>query len=147
MVQAGGRLPREERRITQILDINDLELGWLSGIIEGEGSVWFVKRPKKWYVRLEVSSTDRDVIQRIQDITSAGKVTSHKRVKRNHKRCYRWNVNKQNEVERILRTILPMMCKRRTARIMEWFDLPVELRERTNLSELRKSEWAAKREV
>ena len=96
----------------------DLALG--AGIIEGEGSVHVSKRNKRGYLYLECAMTDKDIIEKLQRIFKAGTITS----RRPHKTSvgttlqWRWRVNMQKEVRRILLDILPFMGLRRTARIL-----------------------------
>tara|TARA_S200002703_G_scaffold43792_2_gene38139 strand:- start:894 stop:1307 length:414 start_codon:yes stop_codon:yes gene_type:complete len=66
----------------------DVELAWLTGIWEGEGS-WSYKKGRtrtftngktyteKPYIRMQMSMTDEDVMERVSDIMDGRKITSY----------------------------------------------------------------------
>lgn len=104
------------------LHVNSLELGWLVGIIEGEGYIGIV-RPKdrkthRFYISVEM--TDEDVVRRLHSITGKGNVNRWERP--NHpewKPSWIWKVQSKKDVVDLLKLIHPHMGERRTARIEE----------------------------
>jgi hypothetical protein len=98
----------------QNLELTPFELGWLVGIIEGEGNVNAHISQKSGYLctSLSVSSTDEDVIQKLNLIFSG--FSKYKRVYQNHyKTQYVWAVNKRKDIKTISNVILPYLSKRR----------------------------------
>src|SRR5258705_2471558 len=102
---------------------DQLTVGYLAGIIEGEGSIQFNKWKRKTpSAKVCVSMTDLDTIQRLQEMSELGSVTGpYTRHSRNplHKPYYMWTVYRAVDVLLLLETILPLMSKRRTEKIME----------------------------
>lgn len=90
--------------------LTDLEVGWLAGIFEGEGSAGAYGRS----VEAQISMTDRDVIERVQRLfPSPQGVTVRRRLSR-HKLMYTWRLRRREDVAAFLRTILPLLAARRT---------------------------------
>ena len=44
---------------------NAAEIGWLAGMVEGEGCLYAAGKPKSFTPAITLSSTDRDVIERV----------------------------------------------------------------------------------
>lgn len=101
-----------------------IDIGWMAGIIEGEG--WFVlTQPKKNHkigiVRVSAAMTDFDTIERLHRITGVGVLNERKASKRK-KAQLSWVVNGREDVTSILSLIHPLMSIRRSARIQELLD-------------------------
>lgn len=93
--------------------INPIDVGWIAGIIEGEG--WFVKNPKS--LRVSVAMTDYDTIERIHRLTGIGQLNERKFKKK--KDQLRWDVGVYGDIEALLNLILPLMSARRSGQIRE----------------------------
>jgi hypothetical protein len=98
--------------------ISDFELGWLVGIIEGEGSISCRYNKKSGYLcaELTVSSTDEDMVDRL-DRLYPGKSTYVRKYKNHYKEQYVWAVTSRQGIITIISTIYPYMGKRRKERI------------------------------
>lgn len=100
--------------------LTEVQTGWLAGIIEGEGTIEFVTKNS---IRIAVVMTDQDVLERLQQVTGVGTVTEAREPSKcansGRKQQYRWRVGAKEDVEPILRSILPWMGERRGARIEE----------------------------
>lgn len=94
--------------------LTPMEIGWLAGIVEGEGSITW---QNKTSVALRVSMTDRDVVERLLTLTGVGTFREIPPRRDVCKTQWAWNVNKCDDVEFILTTIRPLMGERRGARI------------------------------
>ena len=100
------------------LELSDFDLGWLVGMIEGEGNMACMIGKKKYgsYLgtTISISSTDKDIIDRLEKLIPSGR-TAYKREPKvaHHKTQYVWNVNKRQEVRSITETILPYLSDRR----------------------------------
>lgn len=100
--------------------MNDLEIGWVAGIIEGEGTI--CSRPSSMgsnYV--EVSMTDEDTIQKLLNTTGFGNVRGP--YKRDNKKLFWiWHVADASSLSYLLDTIYPLMSIRRQEKIKECRD-------------------------
>ncbi len=97
-------------------------VSWSAGIIEGEGCVTrqiTTKRSKAYnYWVISVSSTDIDVLERLQGILKVGSIYKQKTGEK-HKQAWQLRIYRQAEVLQTLYLLLPFMCLRRSARIRE----------------------------
>ena len=102
--------------------LTDEERGWLAGIIEGEGCMTINKNKRPIpQIMLYVSSTDKDIVDRIHALTGVGSV---KRLPDHYERLgtkpvYKWVVSARNEVLAVLAEIEPLLGKRRSKRAEE----------------------------
>ena len=100
----------------EIFELSSFDLGWLVGMIEGEGSINSHINTKSGYLvtALSVASTDKDIIDRMNKLFP-GASRNYKRVYENHyKTQYIWNINKRKDIRTIAATILPYLSERRT---------------------------------
>lgn len=88
----------------------DGNIGWLAGIIEGEGYINTTTKTS----RIRVRMTDEDVILKIKDIAGCGYINGpYKRKNPNHKPSWEWTVSKKLQVKEIINIIYPYLCSRR----------------------------------
>lgn len=107
--------------------MTDLELGWLTGIVEGEGcfilSKYKVKSGQSHAaLYLRVTSTDLDILERLVNLTSSGIITGPIQPYVQHGQrtpWFRWDVYKKKEVARLLLAIYPALGDRRRRRLAE----------------------------
>lgn len=100
-------------------NITDIELGWLAGILEGEGSFVLGTTPKG-YPRYEVtvSMTDEDVINELLRITGMGRIYGpYKKKKVQWKPSWKWSVVKEADVKDLCLRVKPLMYRRRRLQI------------------------------
>lgn len=97
--------------------MKDTEIAWLAGLFEGEGCINF---QGKNCVRLDLGSTDEDVIRKLLETVGVGKVQLDK-LKENRKPFFRWILSVKADVIEVLMQIYPYMGERRAARIDEAF--------------------------
>lgn len=100
-----------------------VDLGWVAGIIEGEGSISIRFGPKNahWVV-IRVAMTDRDVVERLHRVVGCGRLTS---VPARRPRCltqYQWSLAARSQTEGLMRLLLPLMGTRRAAKMTEALD-------------------------
>lgn len=101
--------------------MTDCELAWVAGLFEGEGCI--VIRPRQdpaWKpsVRLELTSTDPDVLRRLQFICG-GKIAPFRRDRGGVKPYQRWTLSKMTEVADLLEAMLPWLGARRGEKAAE----------------------------
>jgi hypothetical protein len=93
--------------------ISALELAWLAGLLEGEGT--FIAATAKYPVYLSLNMTDADVVRRVA--TWWRVAVSHPRVQQpHHKPSFRCMVRGQRAVD-WMRRLQPFMGERRTCAI------------------------------
>jgi hypothetical protein len=89
-------------------DVRPIDVAWLAGILEGEGSFISKGRP-----RIQVAMTDQDIIARLSELTGVGRVYAVSRQKPHHKDAWLWTVNRPAHLEHIIRLVLPWLGQRR----------------------------------
>ena len=99
--------------------VKQTDLAWAAGLFEGEGSVIVYERQS----RLELTSTDMDVLLRFQSVLG-GKVTEGKSRAPHLKPLGKWWVSNWTDVRRCAELLLPWMCQRRRARLEELLEQP-----------------------
>jgi hypothetical protein len=109
--------------------MNDLEVGWLAGILDGEGSFTAHQEKAKTkngtvYInnraRIRCQMTDKDVIERLQQVTEAGTVSGPlKQHGLGTLPTWTWQVSRLGDVKRITDAIYSLMSLRRQAKIDE----------------------------
>lgn len=92
-----------------------LIVGWLAGMIEGEGTIGWVGRNG---VGISISMTDQDVVESLPTRTGLGYVIYIGKPSRfeNSKPQWRWCVTQRDEVRAVLEAIRPLLGERRGAR-------------------------------
>lgn len=111
------------RRPVQIREISDVDLAWLAGLLEGEGT--FILRREaatacqreRVIIRICVHMTDRDVVERVRDIVGVGTVLPRKPGKPHHKMTFQWIISAKAPTLELMRLLRPHMGERRRARI------------------------------
>lgn len=96
-----------------MIKINEPDLIWLAGLLEGEGNFTWTQNSRQYsYPRMSVGSTDADVIFRVTSIID------NRRLYIKHlpsgKIFYTWSVNGKIAIE-IMRLLQPHMMNRRKA--------------------------------
>ena len=105
--------------------MNDIELGWLAGIIDGEGNL-SIKHHKNhtkkfgerlgFYAELTVVNTNEEIVRRCQEITGIGKVFFRDK-KQPSKRLWCWRIYSTG-LRQLLPKLLPHLAKRKEAEIL-----------------------------
>lgn len=97
-----------------------LELGWLAGLLEGEGS--FMWQPgsgrNRGRIKIQVSMTDQDTVQMAAALMGGNSVYREPDRRENHSTCYRTHLQGKRAAA-LCRTLLPLMSQRRSSRIEE----------------------------
>lgn len=99
------------------MNISDFDLGWLAGIIEGEGYIGINENTNQTFLR--VSMTDEDVIRSLIEKTGLGHVNGPYRYDDNKKFFWIWSVMTRDDLSDLLYLILPFMGERRSCAIKE----------------------------
>jgi hypothetical protein len=104
--------------------ISDLDLGWAIGLLEGEGCFGAYsdkRRPDTWTVKIQMESTDYDVVTRLNTLF-LGRVwesnyPSKKKAFPLAKDSWRWSISDKQRVKTLCLLIYPHMSLRRKAQI------------------------------
>jgi hypothetical protein len=100
-------------------ELTDLELGWIVGMIEGEGTFGTrTNRLGSKYATIEASSTDEEVIIRLQSILG-GRVNGPYPNGKGCKHYWRWVLAKQAAVFELAEIIMPLLSERRRHRLQQ----------------------------
>ncbi len=98
--------------------MNDLETGWFAGLYEGEGSCGVYAHRKTHRAKISLASTDRDVVERFQDLAGVGSITQGYRPQRPpHRAPHLWQVANARDVLHVCRLLRPHMGERRAAQM------------------------------
>lgn len=92
--------------------MNPRDLGWLEGIIDGEGSLGLYKRQEKacvnqgftWIPRLAVEATSNEMIQRVREVVGEGAIYNRPARTPQNKATYLYIASSNT-----LRTLLPQL--------------------------------------
>lgn len=103
--------------------MNEIDLAWLAGLLEGEGSFFMQRNTQPSgvyrYPFITVNMTDRDVIERVAEIFDST-VYEFKQIygTSSKKQAYRTQINGSRAAE-LMRLLLPYMGVRRSEKICE----------------------------
>ena len=107
-----------------------LDIAWLAGLLEGEGS-FFVKTRSPFKITVSMSSTDHDVLLRAQRIaggTITGPVT-RTLAREGTKPVWCWTVNRRADAAALMMSVLPFLGERRATKVREvlaeWRSAPI----------------------
>lgn len=101
------------------------DIAWAAGLFEGEGciGIWWppstIGHRKQPQIRLQVTMTDRDVIEEFCRIVQCGSVSREQNRKPPRKNCWYWTIGNRVDVERLLRAFYPRLGERRRAKADE----------------------------
>lgn len=106
--------------------MNDLELGYVAGIIDGEGWLGYRQKLdrrrgcKYGMLRIQVTMTDEDVIRRLHSITGIGSVRFIDRSKLpNRQNVWQWSVLAGQAAVDLLKQVQLVVGDRRAEKIRE----------------------------
>ncbi len=103
--------------------LNERDLGWIAGIIDGEGTIGVYPDNAKPHALLRVAMADEPPVRRLHKLTSVGHVhvVQHKTLTvggQLPKLQWSWQVKARDELKSLLKTVLPALVetnKRRQA--------------------------------
>lgn len=100
-----------------------MDIAWVAGIIEGEGSIVCPTTPSTKVV-VTVRMTDVDVIQHLFDVTGIGRVNGpyQPKGKNYYKPYWQWVVTQTADCSRLLLAVYPLLHSRRQAKVAEAVD-------------------------
>lgn len=101
--------------------LSDFELGWVAGLIEGEGSFTIKKTRRKngfsCQPQLRVSMTDEDVIRRLASLIPIGNVLRAGRKTKGGKDVWMWSLTNSQALIDLMIALRLLMGERRRKRM------------------------------
>jgi hypothetical protein len=107
------------REISTVKVLSQLELGYVIGLIEGEGTISLsyhghsndYRKRRRWDVYVKISNTDKRILENVKSIVGAGNIRLHDRkIKRpKSKPEYCWSINQHSDIEKLLEQIGPFL--------------------------------------
>jgi len=103
--------------------IRESELNWLSGLFDGEGSVYISRTKGKnthlYNLSLEITMTDKPTIEKIHNLFGIGSFnpTRRKTMNKKHRQAWRWSA-KSNDAVKILELITPSLVTKKDEAIL-----------------------------
>lgn len=96
-----------------------IEIAWLAGLFEGEGS-FYINRIKKYgkvyeYPCAGIRMTDEDVVRRAHKLFGAGNIRTTRPKNPKWKQNWTWTVNGKELTERLYTMLLPYLGLRRAS--------------------------------
>lgn len=107
--------------------MNQKQICWLAGLLEGEGCFSPLKYTKAsgeetYRPRIQIHMNDRDVLERVAEFCGVGNVTGPYGAGRggnpNAQGFYKWAIS-GSEAGKIMQAVLPFMGARRASKITE----------------------------
>lgn len=95
--------------------MTSVELSWLAGIVEGEGT--FSRPGRTGQVR--VIMTDHDVVRRLAAVTGLGVIRERPRRQAHYRIAWDWHVVRQASVKFLACALAPLLLDRRRAAVGE----------------------------
>ena len=107
--------------------MEERDLYWVAGLLEGEGSFHISKQKSGKsvyrYVRVMCNMSDEDVVRRLHKVTGVGRIGGPYKApgkKRQHwTPMWRWTVCAKREVATIISAVYPLMGERRKKQIRD----------------------------
>lgn len=96
---------------------NDAEIAWVAGMYEGEGCISKTRGrgTDRFLARVQITSTDSDVLDRIGEITNAGRIYWQDMTKygENRKPLGCWVLNRQGQIDEFFMAVCSWLGRRR----------------------------------
>lgn len=88
---------------------NQLTIGYLAALIDGEGYIGSSKR-----ITVTVTSKDKDILDRALEMSGIGVINGpYKHSNPKHNQFWTWSIGKHSDIARLLGAITPLLSKRR----------------------------------
>lgn len=89
---------------------NEHNLGWLAGIVDGEGSIFLTRHHKTEFraPTISITNSSKTIIAEIVRITGINSVSKQKKYKAHHKQCYLWKTSYRKAIE-IIKLVEPYL--------------------------------------
>ena len=111
--------------------MNDFECGWLSALIDGEGSLNLVANGKTkagnhthFEPDLQIKNNNKELLEKAQGIIGSGRIYKRKWKKPEWADSYEYHLNSMQDVARILKEIAPFLIvkKQKAYAMLKWLN-------------------------
>lgn len=89
--------------------ISTIDLSYIAGIIDGEGSIYINKARNSYIVHCSVTNTNYELMGLLQAITGIGNITRGHINTEKSKKCYKWIIGPESEIDLFLKEVLPYL--------------------------------------
>lgn len=89
--------------------MNTFDLGYLCGIIDGEGHIGASKSGHSYTIRFNIYNTDEQLILWCKNKLNVGHVHLKHSNNQKHKNSWRLNITKQSDLAKVLSMIIPYL--------------------------------------
>lgn len=95
-------------------ELTDTERGWLAAMVDGEGSLIMTERSdgSTHSPKIRVTSTSRDLIDRLHDLVPNGKIYENGSTGENHSQAYQFAIQRYDDIEWVLEEIGPLLIEK-----------------------------------
>lgn len=116
-------------RPSRVREMTASEVAWIAGFLEGEGSFTASARQRgSVYVRIQASSTDRDVLERVAAIVGVGTVRVVRPDPRgSRKQVWIWGIGAKPDARELALQVQPWLGKRRRSQAQAVLDATATL--------------------
>jgi hypothetical protein len=90
--------------------MNTAEAAWVAGVVEGEGTF---RRDRRRAGQIRVVMTDRDIVERLREVTGLGLIYDRGRRKAHYRQAWEWQVTRRNSVGLLVSELAPFLLSRR----------------------------------
>lgn len=108
-----------------LFNFDDISLGWIAGIVEGEGCI--TKRTdRNNAIVIQIGMTDEDILIKLHKLIPGSTLNGpyHSASRKAHwKPRWNWELGKREHVKEFLTLIYPLMGERRREKIKEAFEI------------------------
>lgn len=78
--------------------MNDIEKGWLAGIMDGEGTITLTKGGLYRHPMISVASCTPEILNEVKRLCNCGIITPKRNYKSNHSPSWVWKVGYQQAI-------------------------------------------------
>lgn len=110
--------------------MSQVDIAWAAGLFEGEGSVGMSSSQRQ--PRVQLVSTDEDVVRRFVEIIGRGNVRGYHKTAAHHKDYWQWSVQSKDDVLYVLNLLWPYLGERRRERAIEVIERASKMRDAAN---------------
>jgi len=85
--------------------LTEFDRGWISGLIDGDGSIHMGQSVGQWDIYVAVSNTNLPMLEYLMDMTGQGFIVLKSKVTKDHKAIFEYRLKARNA----LRDLLPLL--------------------------------------
>jgi hypothetical protein len=127
----------KRRKIISIRKLSEYEKGWLAGIIDSDGHLYFgrpkSKKYKNWRISVEVSNINLPFLEKIREIIGYGSINIYSsREKKGYSPAYNYKLTTRDGIEKLLCQLTLIVKETQRKLLLEAIGLLEERKNETN---------------